>query len=453
MNRSYFKIVFPGLFVLTGMLGCSDLDQDLPAGVENPKVVDSEFGAVSLYRGVMAMFSRRYPSYVVSTGLFTDELHDAGQVLSQYAGLIVNSVDGRGEVSNEGSYSSLHAVRNSADQAIAMLHRHGQGRYDHLISELYSVKAFSMLYLSELYCSGIPLSTVDFEEDYTYTRGYTTVELLNIIDHIFDSAISFSGDSLRYNILASIGKARTKMNLGLYTDAEAILENVVASGTYSYNLPYSSVGSSFSSHSFLNMYTVPRNEGINGLDFRVADPRVRYMFVEVSTRSGDSVFSAIKYQLQGNNPSIVIASTVEAWLMMAELTLASGTDEWIDILNNLRTDGTYTVNIAGDTLWNRGLGGIDGLKPLSKPTDHSLFVDLIFKERAFWLYLTGHRQGDLRRLIRQYERDPNSVYPTGFYGVGGATFYSRYGDRIVMPVPIQEEDQNPLYSGCISEGA
>src|SRR5437773_760711 len=40
-------------------------------------------------------------------------------------------------------------------------------------------------------------------------------------------------------------------------------------------------------------------------------------------------------------------------------------------------------------------------------------VNLLFNERARWLWLTAHRLGDLRRLIRQYGRLPNTVFPTG----------------------------------------
>ncbi len=449
MNKSYRRTVLSCLIVL-GSMGCSDLDQNLPAGVENPKVVDSEFGAVSLYRGVMASFSRKYSEYILYTAQFTDELQDASQSLVPYAGAVVRTLDGRG-ANHERSYSGLHVVRNSADQAIAMLHKHGKGRYDHLISELYSVKAFSILYLSEFYCSGIPLSTIDFDDHYTYTRGYSSTEMWDIVGHIFDSAVSFSGDSLTLKLLASVGKARTKMNMGLYTDAKQILDSVVVSGVYSYNLPHSTVDSYLLL--YLRSNTVPRKEGVNGLDFRVSDPRVRYVFSEISAFTGDSIFSAIKYQLLGNNPTFVVASMIEAWLILAEIKLIAGDDEWVDILNSLRTDGTYTLNTSGDTVWNKGMGDVAGLRPLSKPHGYSQAVDLLFRERAFWLYLTGHRQGDLRRLIRQYERDPDSVYPTGLYGISGATFNSRYGDLVVMQPPVAESDRNPLYTGCISNEA
>ena len=29
-------------------------------------------------------------------------------------------------------------------------------------------------------------------------------------------------------------------------------------------------------------------------------------------------------------------------------------------------------------------------------------VDMLFRERAFWMYFTAHRLGDMRRLVRQY---------------------------------------------------
>jgi hypothetical protein len=75
-------------------------------------------------------------------------------------------------------------------------------------------------------------------------------------------------------------------------------------------------------------------------------------------------------------------------------------------------------------------------------------VDLLFRERAYWLYATGTRQGDLRRLVRQYHRDKNTLYPRGAYaGVGS------YGDFIDAPIPISgsySESPNPYFHGCLS---
>ena len=68
---------------------------------------------------------------------------------------------------------------------------------------------------------------------------------------------------------------------------------------------------------------------------------------------------------------------------------------------------------------------------------------LLFSERARWLWLTGHRLSDLRRLIRQYNRVANAVFPSGAYFKGGS-----YGSDVNFPIPIDEEN-NPHFSQCI----
>ena len=69
-------------------------------------------------------------------------------------------------------------------------------------------------------------------------------------------------------------------------------------------------------------------------------------------------------------------------------------------------------------------------------------MDLLFRERGFWMYLTAHRLGDLRRLVRQYGRGIESVYPTGAYFKGGA-----YGTDVAL-VPSQTETNNPTWKAC-----
>ena len=103
-----------------------------------------------------------------------------------------------------------------------------------------------------------------------------------------------------------------------------------------------------------------------------------------------------------------------------------------------------------DTIWNAGSGGVSGLKPLEDPGAEAARIDLLFRERAFWLYLTGHRLGDLRRLIRHYGRSQEFVYPTGSYMGGGSGIY---GNEVVIPVPEQERIANPRYIGCFHRNA
>ncbi len=74
-------------------------------------------------------------------------------------------------------------------------------------------------------------------------------------------------------------------------------------------------------------------------------------------------------------------------------------------------------------------------------------MDLLFKERAYWMWLTSHRVGDLRRLMRQYNRSQAAAgWPTGSYFRGGT-----YGSHVSMLVPFDELN-NPLFREAFPEG-
>jgi len=88
-----------------------------------------------------------------------------------------------------------------------------------------------------------------------------------------------------------------------------------------------------------------------------------------------------------------------------------------------------------------------GLADLAEPATQAEGVDLLFAERAFWMFATGHRLGDMRRLVRPlplgYGRPVDSVFPTGIYIKGGA-----YGGDVNLPIPIEERN-NPNSAGCL----
>jgi hypothetical protein len=118
---------------------------------------------------------------------------------------------------------------------------------------------------------------------------------------------------------------------------------------------------------------------------------------------------------------------VEARLIEAEAALRTGNPQWLTILNDLRR---MEVTPA--------------MTDLADPGTEAAQVDLLFRERAFWLFATGHRLGDLRRLVQHYGRDPETVFPTGAYRLGGA-----YGTKMSLPFPIEAEAaRNPAVTGC-----
>ena len=85
---------------------------------------------------------------------------------------------------------------------------------------------------------------------------------------------------------------------------------------------------------------------------------------------------------------------------------------------------------------------------LVAPATQAAREDLMFRERAFWLYMTGHRLADMRRLVRPvaqggYGRAENTVYPNGPYIKGGI-----FGSDKMLILP-QAEENNPNFHGCL----
>ena len=116
------------------------------------------------------------------------------------------------------------------------------------------------------------------------------------------------------------------------------------------------------------------------------------------------------YPLKFGNPTtgfIPLSTGVEARLIEAEAALQAGNaTAWGWDLNSLRATAPSTylqLDSAVDSLTTDSTAG----------ASPSRQVDVMFRERAFWLYGTGTRLGDMRRLIRQYGRDQSTVYADG----------------------------------------
>ena len=76
----------------------------------------------------------------------------------------------------------------------------------------------------------------------------------------------------------------------------------------------------------------------------------------------------------------------------------------------------------------------------------------MFRERAFWLYLSGHRLGDLRRMVRDYGRTADAVYPGGGgkpYIINGNNKGGTFGTEYNLPIPF-DETNNPNFTNCIN---
>ena len=254
----------------------------------------------------------------------------------------------------------------------------------------------------------------------------------------FDSAITLAKDSVRILYLAEIGKGRALLALGQFSQAAAAVSTVPDG--YQYIETYQSVqdnGVVFNFGAFAptspnTYYTVADREGGTGLDYLSSnDPRTATMVVETNQYSMPDYFAS-KYATDGSSP-VVLADWIEARLIEAEGSLAAGqVGNWLNTINHLR-ETAITPALADTT----------------DPGSTEARVDLLFRERAFWLFLTGHRLGDMRRLVRQYGRVSTTVFPIGIYA-GGA---GAYGTAMNAPVPAAEFVGNPKFTGCINRGA
>jgi len=378
-------------------------------------------------------------------------------------------------------FSWLQTVRTRAEEARGALVKYAPAQPKALVGHLYAMQGYSEVLLAEMFCSGIPLSDLVFEGDFRYTRGYTTEEVLQHALAQFDSALALSGDSTSITTFAKMGRARALLQLGDYTAAAQAVTGIP--DTYKYALSFAPTRANMflAGLSTFAAYpaSVSNSEGTNGLPY-FSDPRtqvvivaapaspavtdIRYQpkkFLPASTTASTFTAGGVTYTRYTNDGSaaIPIATGIEARLIEAEAALHGGGGNWLTILNRLRTDGTMTGTSAADTAAcaptlppcaNRGVGGVYNLPALADPGSDSARVSMLFQERAYWLFLTGYRQGDLRRLVRQYNRPQETVYPIGLWGPSGA---APYGTDVNVPVPYEEQQYNSLYGGCFNRDA
>jgi len=134
---------------------------------------------------------------------------------------------------------------------------------------------------------------------------------------------------------------------------------------------------------------------------------------------------------------IIVVSGVDARLIEAEAKLNAGDFAGLTtILNALRAAP-------------QNLGPITtaAMSALTVPATKDAAVNLFFREKAFWQFGRGQRLGDLRRLVRQYGRTQDQVFPTGTFHKGGT-----YSTDVNAPLPDVEKS-NPLSMGCIDRNA
>jgi hypothetical protein len=324
-------------------------------------------------------------------------------------------------------------------------------------AEVQALAGYTYVLLAEDYCNGVPTSNVAADGSFIYGAAQTTDQLYAIALQKFDSAIARATPAGAAGTqalnLAKVGKARVLVDQGKYALAAAVVTG--ASGvptSFAYNIQHDANTGRQNNGVNAFMYISKRfaigdKKGTNGLAyFSSGDTRVGGIRTPATNLGLDGVtpeLQTLKYQ-DRTSPTPLALGT-EARLIEAEAALAANdTTGFLANINAARVNSkTYAVGPVGTSAG--ALAPIVGVPPTAAAR-----VDLLFSERAFDLFLTAHRLGDMRRLIRQYGRGSESVFPTGVYP--GSKTSGNYGTDVNLPIPF-EEINNPAFTGCIDRNA
>ena len=397
--------------------------------VHDPDIVTdagSAAGAIALRNGVFLRFSQAFDGsgdapdgFFLLGGLLTDEWV-SGDTFEQR-----NTTDFRALAFTNSFLSTIFRsasrVRNEGQAAINALRQYSPTPASN-IGQMFALVAFAENQVSEFFCNGIPFSELDgntiiFGDPVPYDSGFARA-----VNHA-DSAlanVSGSADSARIRQLAAVVKARALLNRNQPAAAAAVAATVATSFVYQTTHSVNSTDNVMWLQSLsLRRYVLANNEGTNGLNFRAGtDPRIP---LGPPANAFDNSVQNVPTQaiwLARTDP-VTIASGIEARMIEAEAALRAGnTATFLQMLNTARATKA-------------------GLAPLTDPGTTTAREDLLFRERAFWMFSTGHRHGDLRRLMRQYGRPQSAVFPIGVNFKG-----TPYGGDVNFPIP-QAEQNNP----------
>ena len=430
------------------LLGCKDF-----LSVTDPDIIlqaNSAASAVSLHNGAVLRLAQAVSgtqgpdALFMFGGLLADEWRSGDTFVQR------NNQDQRiwdpTNTFNAGPFRNLNRVRTQARVAIDGLRKYSPTPLTN-IGRMFAVMGYVQVLMGEHYCNGIPLDSVA-GSDVAYGNPLSDDSVFALAIANADSALANLGgaDSVSVANFANVIKGRALVDRGDFADASVAVSSVPT--TFHYDVTHS-VAANVNQINALNngakRYTVADTEGVNGLPFVSAgDPRVPTQLGKASDLIFDSQygFRVLRQGIWGQTGSVQIATGIEARLIEAEAALqANDAVTWLGKLNVPRADATL-LPVPLDTSY-RPVAGTT-LAPLADPGSPLARRRLMFSERAFWMFSTGHRLGDMRREVRQYSAffTVITVYPIGAWFKGGT-----YGDAIQMAIPV-EELNNPNFHGC-----
>jgi hypothetical protein len=451
----YTSLALLVLTVAAPLGGCTDI-----LSTTDPDIIleaNSASAALALKNGVLLRLAQSLngvqgpDAFFVYSGLVTDEWRSGDTFVQR------NNQDQRiwwpENTFNADPYRRLNRVRIEGKTAIKGLRQYLPDSLS-LVGRMFALTGYVEALIGENYCNGTPLSelsgtTIVFGHPLS-NDSVLGLAIANADSALAQAALALPGDSIlarKVTRLAAVVKGRALLDRGQFAAAAAGVVGVP--DTFRYQITHS-VNANTNQIVALNnsarRYTMVDTEGVVGLNFISAnDPRLpRATGTNAST---DQIFDS-SYPLfvtrQGiwiSTSAVSIVTGVEARLIEAEALLQAGnTAGWLAAINTLRTNTALYPPIQ--TGFTRGPNLTAIADTFANNTSR---MKTHFRERAFWMFSTGHRLGDMRRMVRQYAFPADSIYPRGAYYKGGA-----FGTALMLPVPF-EEVNNPNFTQCTNQ--
>jgi hypothetical protein len=491
---------FPRLLVaLALVLPMAACDTDKIVEVEDPALRRPEdlnnLGAVpALVNGAFRQFVGGYSgfglddAFLSASAVMSDEFY-TGDTFStrQAADRRLTQAPVLGNIT-DAAFSRLQQSRLNARRAFAVVSQFSTpltAAADVLSqAQLRTIEGYVYVTLSEGWCGNVPFSVIPDSGAIDplaigFTAALNTTQMNDTATARFNEALALNSG----NNLAKVGKGRALLNTGSYAAAAAAVASVPT--LYVFRLEHSANTSVEQNPMFQLMgngrYGIANLEGgasgaaalrpdlaappltgtsAEGLPFRaLLDPRVPWQGRAIANNvCFSSGFCWINNNYPTNDSDVPLASGVEARLIEAEAALQAGdVTTMLARLNSLRSQVVALLGILypdqRQTNPPPSSGQAPSLAALTDPGAGLSAADaftarreLLFRERALWLFNTGHRLGDLRRLVRNYGLPSTSVFPTGAYYRGGV-----YGNDVSYPLPFAEAN-NPEYNpaACVT---
>jgi hypothetical protein len=447
--------------VTDSLLEAEDPDLVVPGTIQNSE------GALALYVGAIgrlrtatiATSAIQEPSWLFS-GLLADEWSTSSTFVQN------DEVDQRNIKTDNSSvrdqFRALARARTAANQALEGL-REFLPLERTKQAEMYFVRGFAEMQMAQDYCNGIPLTDV-VGTTVTFGQPQPVAAIFDKAIASYDSAIAFANatDTSTVRILraARVGKARALLGNNKIPEAAALVTPALVPTTYEYEITFSIPGGTnaiFGQGASQRRYTVsdslegnPRNLLVKNVIpfFSLQDPRLPVKYTtsgtggKDTTKSQDGFTFSRTTTLYGQFTNTAMVNGIDARMVEAEAQLrASNYVAMMAILNGLRAAPPKIGDIQPTAAQ---------LLPLPIPTTAAEAETVYFREKALWTFGRGQRLGDLRRLVRQYNHAIDEVYPTGTHYRGGVYGGGATGANDVnLPVPKDEEKNNPNFSGCL----